>query len=68
MSPVEALRAATTTAAKVTGYEDRIGKIRPGFDADLVVLDGNPMADIKETANVYMTIAKGKPVFCKNWF
>ena len=67
MTPVEALRAATSVAAKVTGHEDRIGRVREGFDADLVVLEGDALQDIRNTQRVYMTFAKGKPVYCADW-
>ena len=40
------LRAATTTAARLIGREGRLGVIAPGADADLLVVDGDPLADI----------------------
>lgn len=44
--PMEAIVAATKTASEVLGLEDRIGTLRPGKLADLVVLDGDPLQDI----------------------
>ena len=67
MKPVEALRAATSIAARVTGMEQRIGKLLPGYQADIVVLNGNPLEHIEETAHVRMTIKGGKVVYCKDW-
>ena len=67
MKPVEALRAATSVAARVTGMEQRIGKLLPGYQADIVVLNGNPLEHIEETAHVRMTIKGGKVVYCKDW-
>jgi imidazolonepropionase-like amidohydrolase len=43
---IDVLRAATVTAARLVGLEDKIGHIRPGAWADLLVVDGNPAEDI----------------------
>ncbi len=43
MKPAEALRAATATAADVLGHAKDLGRIAPGFLADLVALDGDPL-------------------------
>ncbi len=46
MTPEQALGTATTTAAELLGMGDRLGRVAPGFLADLVAVDGNPLADI----------------------
>lgn len=46
VSPDEALEAYTAGAAYAIGWEDRSGRIRPGFDADLVVLSHDPMVSL----------------------
>ncbi len=46
MTPEQALATATTTAADLLGAGDRLGQVAPGFLADLVAVDGNPLADI----------------------
>jgi imidazolonepropionase-like amidohydrolase len=46
MKPVDALRAATSTNARVLHLEDRLGKLAPGLWADLVGVEGDPLADI----------------------
>ncbi|KAI0439992.1 putative hydrolase [Xylaria telfairii] len=51
LSPVEALRAATSTAAKHWGLNDR-GVIAPGKRADLVLFSGNPLEDISATKTI----------------
>ncbi|MEU4237557.1 amidohydrolase family protein [Actinoplanes sp. NPDC026619] len=55
-SAATALTAATVTAAEVCGVPDRKGRIRPGFDADLLIVAGDPVADItalQRPARVY---------------
>jgi imidazolonepropionase-like amidohydrolase len=47
MSPLQALRSATCDAARLMGWEDRLGRIEAGLYADLVAVDGDPLADIR---------------------
>ena len=44
MSPLEALQAATLTSAQLLGVSDHTGRVSPGLEADLVVLERNPLA------------------------
>ena len=46
MTPEQALKAATTTGAELLGEQDRLGKVLPGFIADLVAVEGNPLEAI----------------------
>ena len=46
MSPKDALRAATSTAAAVLRQEKNLGRIAPGYFADLVAVKGNPLEDV----------------------
>ncbi len=46
LPPIEVIRSATLHAAKVVGYEGRLGTVSPGAFADLVVVDGDPLADL----------------------
>src|SRR4051812_19355198 len=46
MTPAQALGAATTTPAALLGIDDRLGRIAPGFLADIVAVDGDPTANI----------------------
>ncbi|SDZ26197.1 Imidazolonepropionase [Amycolatopsis xylanica] len=45
MGPAEALRACTSRAAAVCGVGDRKGRIAPGYDADILAVDGDPLRD-----------------------
>jgi len=49
LAPMAALLAATRDAAACIGLGDRAGQLRPGYDADLLVLTGSPLADIRQT-------------------
>ncbi len=58
LSPLEAIRAATTNAAELLGWEDRVGAIQPDHFADLIAVDGDPLANIAVLKNV-KTVMKG---------
>src|ERR1700704_2964400 len=45
--PLEVIEHATWNGAKLLGMEDRIGKVREGFIADLLVVNGNPLENLK---------------------
>jgi imidazolonepropionase-like amidohydrolase len=47
LTPEEALIAAASVNAGMLGLEDRIGTLAPGFIADLLIVDGDPLADVK---------------------
>ena len=54
-SPMQALVAATRTGAEILGLEDEIGALAPGKRADLLLVDGNPLKDVRilqESANL----------------
>jgi imidazolonepropionase-like amidohydrolase len=59
MDTHDALRAATINGAEYLGMEDNLGTIEAGKLADLIVLDRNPLDDIRNTESVTMTIANG---------
>jgi imidazolonepropionase-like amidohydrolase len=45
--PIEVLEHATWNGARMIGMDDRLGKVREGFAADLLVVNGNPLEDLK---------------------
>jgi imidazolonepropionase-like amidohydrolase len=55
----EALRIATWGAARHLGALDRLGSIAPGKQADLVLLDGDPTADISAIRRVALVFQRG---------
>ncbi len=59
-SPMDALRSATSVAADSLGMGDRIGTIAPGFEADLVAIDGDPLEDITAVRRVVFVMKAGK--------
>jgi imidazolonepropionase-like amidohydrolase len=60
--PVEGLRALTTVAAKVCGVADRKGRLAPGFDADIIAVNGDPLTDPNALAAVTAVWRAGKRV------
>jgi imidazolonepropionase-like amidohydrolase len=51
MTPAQALAAATTVAAELLGQKDRLGRIAPGFAADIVAIDGRPVENIHDVVD-----------------
>ncbi|MBI2945103.1 MAG: amidohydrolase family protein [Candidatus Wallbacteria bacterium] len=47
LTPLEAIRTATTNAARLLGWEDRVGRLTPGAFADMIAVGGNPLEDVK---------------------
>ena len=60
--PAVALQAATYNAARLLRAEKRIGSIRVGNDADLLIVDGNPLEDITATERISIVVFKGERV------
>jgi Tol biopolymer transport system component len=60
MTPLEALRCATSNGAKIIGRPDEIGSIEPGKLADLIILDKSPLDDIHNTNTIHWVMKNGE--------
>ncbi len=59
MPALEAIRAATIRAAEVIDRQDRLGRLRPGYFADLVAVEGNPLEDVTTLERVKAVVKGG---------
>lgn len=59
MTPAQALRTATTGPAEFLGRSGAQGQVRPGHRADLILLDRNPLADIRNTRTISAVVLRG---------
>ena len=60
MTAHEAIQAATLQGARVLGLDDELGTVRPGRRADLLVLDGDPLADLAATRRIRHLLQDGE--------
>ena len=60
MTPHEALRAGTLAGAEYLGLDGDIGSLQAGKLADLVVIDGNPLDDVRVSQNIRFTMVNGR--------
>jgi len=60
MTPFEILRSATIEPARYLGMLDSAGTVAPGKLADLVLLDANPLVDIRNTRRIAAVVANGR--------
>ncbi|MGA9311488.1 MAG: amidohydrolase family protein, partial [Pseudonocardiaceae bacterium] len=57
------LEMATTGAASALGLSGRTGRLAIGYDADLIVVDGDPVAELNALRKLQMTVARGRTSF-----
>ena len=62
MSPAQAIQTATTVAAEMMGWQDRIGSIEKGKFADIIAVTGNPLSDITELERVKFVMKGGQVI------
>ena len=59
MTPAQALRSATVTAAELMGVKDSLGTVEPGKLADIVAVPGDPLADVSVMEKVDFVMKGG---------
>ena len=59
MTPLQALQAATTRAAAMLGWSDRVGSLAPGHFADLVAVEGDPLTELAALERVALVVKGG---------
>jgi imidazolonepropionase-like amidohydrolase len=62
MSPAEAIASATTGAARLLGLENEVGRIAPGYSADLIAVSGDPLRDVRVLEHVDYVMVRGKAI------
>ncbi len=59
MSPLAAIQAGTLNGAKLLGWQDRIGTLKPGYQADIVAVPGDPLEDVSALERVSFVMKAG---------
>jgi imidazolonepropionase-like amidohydrolase len=62
LTPAQALATATTTAADLLGQSNTLGKLAPGYFADVVAIEGRPLADVHDVVTGVRWVMKGGSV------
>src|SRR6202046_3035866 len=62
LSPLQSIQAATVNAADLLGWTDRIGTLEPGKFADIIAIDGDPLADVHVLENVRFVMKGGEVI------
>ena len=62
MTDLEALASATTMAARVLEMENEIGRLAPGYSADIIAVDGDPLADVTVLEDVDWVMVRGRVI------
>ncbi|HEY3382883.1 MAG TPA: amidohydrolase family protein [Vicinamibacterales bacterium] len=60
LTPADAIRAATMNCAEMVGAESTLGQIRPGFAADFIAVDGDPLRDIGQLQRIRLIVKGGE--------
>jgi imidazolonepropionase-like amidohydrolase len=60
LTPLQALQAATITAAEMLRLDKRIGTLEPGLEADVLVVEGNPLENIRTLLDPLLVISNGR--------
>jgi imidazolonepropionase-like amidohydrolase len=60
LTPLEALQAATITAAELFRVEKKTGALEPGLEADIIAVDENPLENIRVVQDVLLVVSNGR--------
>ncbi len=60
LTPMEALRSATVLPAKLLDWDSAVGTLKKGMVADIVLLNANPLADIRNISRVHAVVLRGR--------
>jgi imidazolonepropionase-like amidohydrolase len=60
LSPLDALRSASSVAAAMLGKERSIGALEGGFEADLIAVEGNPLSDVRSLQDPLLVVSNGR--------
>lgn len=60
LTPVETLRTATSNAAEALGIASTVGQLKPGYSADLLFVDGDPLTDLTALQKQVLVVARGR--------
>jgi len=59
MTPLQAIQSATINSADLLGWQDKTGRIAPGYFADIIAVDGNPLEDVSVLENMSFVMKGG---------
>ena len=59
MTPMQAIQAATVNAADLMGWKDKVGSISVGKFADIIAIDGDPLADVTQLTKMKFVMKGG---------
>jgi len=62
LTPLQSIQAATVNAADLIGWSDRVGTLEPGKFADIIAVEGDPLADVHTLENVRFVMKGGEVV------
>jgi imidazolonepropionase-like amidohydrolase len=60
MAPLQALQAATVTAAEMLRLDARVGVVAPGYEADLIAVEANPLVDVRALQDPLLVMSNGR--------